>query len=93
MSISWLELSKVLIMAAAARALYEASQPEAKPMSNPGGCHDKLTTYLEGGNVVSEPDELPPQLKKSAKKSARNYAKAQEKKWHNWEQAMFEIKP
>jgi hypothetical protein len=93
MLISWLDLSKVLIVAAAARALHEASQPEAKLLSNPGGCHDKLTTYLEGGNVNPEPNELPPQLQKWARKSAQNYAKAQQKKWRNWEKAMFESKP
>jgi len=57
------------------------------------GCHDKLTANLEDGNLDPEPDELPPQLKKWAKKSAQNYAKAQEKKWRNWEKAMFEPKP
>lgn len=93
MSISWLELSKVLIISAAARALYEARQPETKLLSNPGGCHDKLTSHLAGGNVNPEPDELPPQLQKWAKKSAQNYARAQEKKWRNWEKAMFEPKP
>jgi hypothetical protein len=93
MSISWLDLSKVLIVAAAARAIHEANQPETKLLPGPYGCHDKLTTYLEGDNVKTEPDELPPQLKKWAKKSAQNYANAQMKKWRNWEKAMFEPKP
>jgi hypothetical protein len=93
MSISWLDLSRVLIVAAAARAIHEANQTETKLLPNPGGCHDKLTANSEAGNVRSEPDELPPQLKKWAKKSAQNYAKAQEKKWRNWEKAMFEPKP
>jgi hypothetical protein len=93
MSISWLELSKALMVAAAARALYETRRPEVKLSSNPGDCHDKLTSYLEAGNVDTEPDELPPQLRKWAKKSAQNYALAQVKKWRNWEKAMFEPKP
>jgi len=93
MSISWLDLSRVLIVAAAARAIHEANQPETKLLPNPGGCHDKLTADLEAGNVCPEPDELPPQLKKWAKKSAQNYAKAQVKKWRNWEKAMFDPKP
>ena len=93
MLISWLDLSKVLIVAAGARALHEARRPETKLSPNPGGCHDKLTTYLEGGNVKSEPNELPPQLQKWARKSAQNYARAQEKKWRNWEKAMFELQP
>ena len=82
-----------MMAAAAARSLYEARHPETKLLSDPGSCHDKLTADLETGNVEPEPDELPPQLKKWAKKSAQNYAKAQVKKWRNWEKAMFEPKP
>jgi len=93
MLISWLDLSKVLLVAAAARALHEASQPETKLLPGPGGCHDKLTADLEAGNVDPEPNELPPQLRRWAKKSAQNYALAQAKKWRNWEKAMFEPKP
>jgi len=93
MSISWLELSKMLMVAAAARAVYESRQPEIRISSNPEGCHDKLTAGLEVGNVDPEPDELPPQLRRWAKKSAQNYALAQAKKWRNWEKAMFEPKP
>jgi len=93
MSISWLELSKALMVAAAARALYESRQPETKLLSYPGGCHDKLTADVVAGNVDPEPDELPPQLRRWAKKSAQNYALAQAKKWRNWEKAMFEPKP
>jgi hypothetical protein len=93
MSISWLELSKALMVAAAARALYEARRPETKLSLNTGGCHDKLTADLEAGNVDPEPNELPPQLRRWAKKSAQNYALAQAKKWRNWEKAMFEPKP
>jgi hypothetical protein len=89
MSISWLDLSKVLIVAAAARALYETRQQQTKLLPNPGGCHGKLTDPVEGDNVETEPSELPPQLQKWAKKSAQNYARAQEKKWRNWEKAMF----
>jgi hypothetical protein len=93
MSISWLDLSRVLIVAAAARAVHDARQSQAGLLSNPGSGHDKLTGYLQGGNVKPEPEELPPQLDKWAKKSARNYALAQAKKWRNWEKAMFEPKP
>jgi len=93
MSISWLELSKVLMIAAAARALYESRQPETNLLLNLGVGHDKLTAGLEAGNVDPEPDELPPQLRRWAKKSAQNYALAQAKKWRNWEKAMFEPKP
>jgi len=93
MPISWLELSRILILAAAARAFYESRRPEAGLSSNLGGGHDKLTANLEGGNVKPEPEELPPQLSKWAKKSAQNYALAQARKWRNWEQAMFESKP
>jgi hypothetical protein len=93
MSISWLDLSMVLIVAAAARAAHDARQPETKLLPNPGSGHDKLTAYLQGGNVKPEPEELPPQLDKWAKKSAQNYALAQAKKWRNWEKAMFEPKP
>ena len=93
MSISWLELSKMLMAAAAARSLYEARHEDTRLLPSPMSCHDKLTANLEAGNVEPEPDELPPQLKKWAKKSAQNYAKAQVKKWRNWEKAMFEPKP
>ena len=93
MSISWLDLSRVLIVAAAARAFYESKRQEAGFSSNPGSGHDQLTAYLQGGNVKPEPEELPPQLGKWAKKAAQNYALAQAKKWRNWEQAMFEPKP
>jgi len=74
------------VAVAGARSLYESSRPE-----DPGAatCQCKLTDPVEGANVETEPNELPPQLKKWAKKSARNYALAQEKKWRNWEKAMF----
>ena len=92
MPISWLELSRILIVAAAARAFYESRQTEVGLSPNPVGGHDQLTAYLQGGNVKPEPNELPPQLSKWAKKSAQRYALAQAKKWRNWERAMFEPK-
>jgi len=93
MSINWLELSKVLMVAAAARGLYESRRPKTNLSLNLGVGHDKLTAVLDAGNVDPEPDELPPQLRRWAKKSAQNYALAQAKKWRNWEKAMFESKP
>jgi len=93
MLINWLDLSRVLIIAAAARSLYEARHADTRLLPGPMSCHDKLTPDLGAGNVDPEPDELPPQLKRWANKSAQNYAKAQVKKWRNWEKAMFEPKP
>ena len=83
-------LLKVLVAVAGARALYEASRQEGPGAAT---CQCKLTDPAEGGNVEPELSELPPQLRKWANRSARNYAKAQEKKWRNWDKAMFEPKP
>ena len=73
-----------------------AAQPEAAPCpddcGSPGGCERKLTVSNPGDNVELEPAELPPQFSKWAEKSARNYARVQEKKWRNWEKAMFQPK-
>ena len=74
-----------------------AAQPEAASCSddcgNPGGCRGKLTGSNPGDKVEPEPAELPPRFSEWAKKSAENYARAQEKKWRNWEKAMFQPKP
>ena len=74
-----------------------AAQPEAASCpddcGNPRGCERKLTVSNPSDNVELEPDELPPRFSEWAEKSARNYARAQEKKWRNWEKAMFQPKP
>lgn|GEM_PF-2506121 len=84
------ELLKVLVLAAGARAIYDASRPsEPEPLT----CLCKLTATGEDDNLKPEPGELTSKLKRWAKKSARSYALAQERQWRNWEQAMFEGKP
>jgi len=73
------------------------AQPNRSPLSEDcgqaGGCERKLTGDNPGDNVKTEPAELPPRLSKWAKKAAESYARSQEKKWRNWEKAMFQPKP
>jgi len=58
-----------------------------------GGCERTLTVNDPDATVNTGPVELPPRLSKWAKKSAESYARAQDKKWRNWEKAMFQPKP
>ncbi len=37
-----------------------------------------------------EPAPLTPEQRRWARKAARNYARAQEKKWRRWNESMFE---
>jgi len=65
----------MMVMAALLRTSYELASP--KP-DNPG--------------IDMDPDThgLAPQQKEWAEKAVKRYAEVQEKKWRNWNEAMFE---
>jgi hypothetical protein len=44
--------------------------------------------------ITGNPKQIPitPQQKEWAEKAVRKYAEAQEKKWRNWNEAMFDLK-
>ncbi|MDD4986012.1 MAG: hypothetical protein PHQ43_09525 [Dehalococcoidales bacterium] len=85
------ELARYLIALTMLKSGYDASKsPQPFELET---CQDKLTASSADDTVRVEPPELPPRLRKWANKSAQNYARAQERKWRNWEQAMFELKP
>lgn len=85
------ELARYLMALALLKSGYDASKsPRPSELET---CQGKLTASSADDTVRVEPTELPPQLRRWAKKSAQNYARAQERKWRNWEQAMFEPVP
>lgn len=52
-----------------------------------------LTKLNKGTYLIeraSKPTNITPQQKEWAEKSVQQYAAAQEKKWRNWNEAMFE---
>jgi hypothetical protein len=65
----------LMVMAALLRASYEMSRP----------------TSLEASAVEFSPKtELASWQKEWAEKAVKRYSEAQEKKWRNWNEAMFE---
>jgi hypothetical protein len=54
-----------------------------------------LTGTEKGSTVNPEPalQGLPPQVEEWKRKAVRAYARAQDRKWRNWAEAMFERRP
>ncbi len=66
----------LMVMAVFLRASYELAKPKS---DNPGT-----------GRDPNAPNPGPRQ-KEWAEKAVKKYAEAQEKKWRNWDEAMFEF--
>ena len=65
-----------MVMAALLRTSYELSEP-SNPVPNPG-------------TSPVTPSDLTPQERGWAEKAVKKYAEVQGRKWHRWNEAMFE---
>ena len=77
---NWMTLFSWMLLLLMVRLSYELSEGQS------GG---------DPGRKEPEPPpdfELTPEQRRWARKAARNYARAQEKKWRRWNEAMFERK-
>jgi len=75
----------LMVMLALLRASYELSGPERNRL-------EEVSAFAET-HLISEtakPNTITPRQKEWAERAAKNYAEAQEKKWRNWNVAMFE---
>lgn len=61
--------------------------------SEPKQTKDELL-LADNHQIFDDPNPIPitPQQKEWAEKAVRKYAEAQEKKWRNWTEAMFDLK-
>jgi len=75
----------LMVMAALLRTSYELSQPRPSRLEE---VSEFAETHLI--NETPKPTAITPQQKEWAEKATRSYAQAQEKKWRNWNEAMFE---
>ena len=75
----------LMVMSALLRASYEMSRPKRNPS-------EEVSVFAETHPIseTPKPDTITPQQKEWAEKAATRYAQAQEKKWHRWNEAMFE---
>ncbi|MGI2336832.1 MAG: hypothetical protein ACRKGH_09390 [Dehalogenimonas sp.] len=73
----WNNYFAMLAMAALLRADYEIHNPPEE-VNPPAGSHQLSS------------DTLALRQKRWAEKAVRKYAEAQDKKWRNWQDAMFE---
>ena len=82
----------LLLQAVAARICYEAMKhPDTPAPESPATCDRKLTRFQKSDNVEPMPS-LPPQVRQWQRKELQRYKEAQEKKWRNWTEAMFQPK-
>jgi hypothetical protein len=75
----------LMVMAALLRASYE--------MARPGATHTEEVSALADTRPDIETSKhamITPQQRKWADKAVKKYAQAQEKKWRNWNEAMYE---
>jgi uncharacterized protein with PIN domain len=73
----------LMVMAALLRASYEMSR--AKP--NPS---EEVSAFAETRPISETPKPVTSQQREWAEKAVKRYGEAQEKKWRNWNEAMFE---
>ncbi len=74
----------LMVIAVLVQTSYELSRPEQQSK----GASFLTQKQLTGGTSKQTP--ITPQQKDWAEKAVRRYAEAQEKKWRNWNEAMFE---
>ena len=76
-------LFPLIVIAIMVRASYELSRPK----------QTKEVSFLTEKHLIADtPKRTPitPRQKEWAEKAVKRYAEAQEKKWRNWNEAMFE---
>ena len=75
----------LMVMLALLRASYELSRPERNRL-------EEVSAFAETYSIseTPKPNTITPRQKEWAERAAKNYAEAQEKKWRNWNEAMFE---
>ena len=79
----FIEMTRLLVLAALLRAAYELNRGEPpRPVAA-----ELMPRTTANGNPEKE---LTPQQRQWAEKAIKRYAEAQEKKWRRWNEAMFE---
>ena len=75
----------LMVMSALLRASYEMSRPKPIPS-------EEVSAFAETCPINETPraTAITLQQKEWAEKAVKRYAEAQEKKWRNWNDAMFE---
>jgi len=71
----------LMVMAVLLRASYEMSRPKRNP---------EVSAFAETRPVNENPKPVLAQQREWANKAVKRYAEAQEEKWRNWNNAMFE---
>ena len=71
----------LMVMSALLRASYEMSRQKRNP---------EVSAFAETQPVNENPKPVSAQQREWAEKAVKSYAEAQEKKWRNWNEAMFE---
>ena len=75
----------LVVMAALLRASYEMSRPRTTHPDEVSSLADTRPNSEASRSVT-----ITPQQSEWADKAVKRYAEAQEKKWRNWNEAMFE---
>ena len=75
----------LMVMSALLRASYEMSRPKLNSSVEVSAFADTRLT-----NETPKPGALTLQQKEWAEKAVKKYAQSQDKKWRNWNEAMFE---
>ena len=75
----------LMVMAALLRASYEMSRPKATHS-------EEVSAFADArpNSVASKPVAFTHQQREWPDKAVKRYAEVQEKKWRNWNDAMFE---
>ena len=96
--ISW-DIVELAVMVAELRGMYELLNSTSPPAESPAlsllpaTCDRKLTRSEKGCRLESESSSnLPPQVREWKSKELKRYKEAQERKWQNWMEVMFEPK-
>jgi hypothetical protein len=73
----------LMVMAALLRISYEMSRPKCTP---------EVTAFADTRltKEIAKPGTITSHQKEWADKAVKRYAEAQEKKWRNWSETMFE---
>jgi hypothetical protein len=77
----------LMVMAVLLRFDFEQNEPLVKPLEN-------ISVVADTRSIIECPNQLTisAQQKAWSEKAVKRYAEAQEKKWRNWNEAMFEAK-
>jgi len=76
-------LLMLMVMSVLLRASYEMSRPKRNRL-------EEVSAFAETRPVDETPKSVTSQQREWADKAVKRYAEVQEKKWRNWNDAMFE---